>query len=181
MLLELLNEVGIVAYSRKHQTVRITAPIPEPDAANPTIRVVEPTRPFSNIKHLREILRAAREYVWWCDPQFSKRGLEPLADEADAAHITEIRILSGPANATADATSDFKRFKAEMATAGITAEWRVVPKDKMTWHDRFIVSKNETWNVPPINTLYKGDYSEAGRSEARPPFDTWWQEGNPIV
>jgi hypothetical protein len=42
--LQTLNAAGIVAYSNKHQTVRILAPVPEEIAA--VVRVVEPERPY---------------------------------------------------------------------------------------------------------------------------------------
>lgn len=32
-------------------------------------------------------------------------------------------------------------------------------------------------NVPPVNTLYKGDYSQASRTPTRPPFERWWADG----
>jgi len=75
---------------------------------------------------------------------------------------------------------DFKRFAAEMGNRGIVAQWRVIEPTKMHWHDRFILGRRQSWNVPPVNTLYKGDYSEAARTPARPPFDGWWVLGTPL-
>jgi hypothetical protein len=179
--LQVLNQVGIVAYSNKMQTVRITAPLPDGGQAfAPVVRVVEPDRPYSNVRHLREILRQCDGYIWWAEPHFGRKGLEPLVDEAEGERITDIRILSGPAQVNERAENDWKRFHAEMAALGITAEWRVVPQP-LPWHDRFIVSRKQTWNVPPINTLYKGDYSEASRTTVRPPFEKWWADGVPLA
>jgi hypothetical protein len=178
--LQVLNQAGIVAYSNKMQTVRITAPLPNGgEEFAPVVRVVEPDRPYSNVRHLREILRQCDGYIWWAEPHFSRKGLEPLADEADAERITEIRILSGPAQVDDKAKKDWKRFAAEMAALRIQAEWRVV-EGRPEWHDRFILSKKQAWNVPPVNTLYKGDYSEASRTPTRPPFEKWWADGKPL-
>jgi hypothetical protein len=72
-----------------------------------------------------------------------------------------------------DATRrDFTRYAAEMRQRGITAEWRIIEPAKMDWHDRFILGRRQAWNVPPVNTLFKGDYSEASRTPKRPPFET---------
>jgi hypothetical protein len=161
------------------QTVRVTVDMPEPEAeAELAVRVVQPERPYSNVRNLRETLRACKGYIWWADPHFAKKGLEPLDDEADVTKITEIRILSGPAQAT-DAAKDYKRVQAEMKELGIAVEWRIVQTADRTWHDRFIVTRGKALNVPPLNTIYKGDYSEFARTD-RPPFESWWNTGKPL-
>lgn len=177
--LQNLNAAGIVAYSNKLQSVRIVAPVPEEMAA--VVRVVEPERPYSNVLALREILRSCEEYIHWAEPHLPRRALEPLSYEADAAEIKEIRLLSGERSMDDGTRKDFVRFTKEMENRGIKAEWRVVPADKMDWHDRFILGRRQAWNVPPFNTLYKGDYSEAARTPSRPPFDRWWQDGKPLA
>ena len=63
-MLSVLNAMDVVAYSVKLQTVRIVAPIPDEESPAPTLRVVEPDRPYSNIRHLRETLRQCREFIW---------------------------------------------------------------------------------------------------------------------
>lgn len=73
---------------------------------------------------------------------------------------------------TEDALGDLKRFRREMKHLGITVEWRVAPKKDIDWHDRFIVGRNQAWNVPPVNTLQTGDYSE---------LEKWWAEGTPLA
>ena len=178
--LQRLNDMGVVAYSKKAQTVRILVAVPGPEEPEPTVRVIERDRPYSNVVALRRTLRACRGHIWWVDAHFSRKGLEPLADEADGTLVTEIRILSGPAQVGADTGADFKRFKNEMATLGITAEWRVIERTDQEFHDRFIVTKGKAWNVPPINTLYKGDYSEISITSL-PPFEAWWSKGKPLA
>jgi hypothetical protein len=59
----------------------------------PSVRVVEPDRPFRNVRNVREVLRGCRDFIWWADMHFEKRGLEPLADEADTSRISTIRVL----------------------------------------------------------------------------------------
>lgn len=67
-----------------------------------------------------------------------------------------------------------------MTALDISAEWRVVPKGKRDWHDRFIITKRKACNVPPLNILYKGDYSEAFNTTERPPFEAWWKDAVPL-
>jgi hypothetical protein len=176
--LQTLNAAGIVAYSSKLQTARILAPVPEEIAA--VVRVVEPERPYSNVLALREILRSCEDYIHWAEPHLPRKALEPLSYEADAARISEINLLSGERSVDEATRKDFKRFAVEMKHRGITAEWRVFPHRGMDWHDRFILGRRQAWNVPPLNTLYKGDYSEASRTPRRPPFDRWWAQGQPL-
>ena len=71
---------------------------------------------------------------------------------------------------------DFKRFKNEMKALGIEAKWRVMG-GKTAQHDRFILDRSHAWNMPPINTLLKGDYSEISETPNRPPFEEWWAAG----
>jgi hypothetical protein len=179
--LQTLNDLGIVAYSSKFQTVRIVAEVPVApiaDEAEPAVRIVTPDRPYQNVRHLMETLRACKEFIWWAEPHFTKKMLEPLHDEADATKVTTIRLLTGPAQSASD-TNEVRRFAAEMKSLGIAVEWRTVETRDRDWHDRYIVTRGKAWNVPPTNTLYKGDYSEIVATDA-PPFETWWKEATPV-
>jgi hypothetical protein len=182
VLLGILSKAGIVAYSNKLQTVRITIPIPDEGGPEPTVRVIDPERPYSNIRHLREVLRACRDFIWWTEPHFAPKLLEALANEADSEKISEIRILTGTESrerVLKKGVEDFQRFRSEMKALGINAHWRVGSKrDK---HDRFLLERARTWNMPPINTLMKGDYSEISETPNRPPFEDWWSEGTDLV
>jgi hypothetical protein len=180
--LRILNGLDIVTYSNKKQTLRVVTEMVamNEDAEEPLVRVIEPDRPFSNVRHVREILRGCDEYIWWVDAHFSRAGLEPLADEVDGARIKEIRILSGAANAGDKARKDFERFKTEMAALGVAVEWRVVDRADVVFHDRFILTKGKAWNGPPINTVFTGKYSELGRTNALPPFEDWWIGGTTL-
>ena len=176
--ISMLNRAGVVAYSNKLQTVRITMAVPGGSATQ--VRVIAPERPYSNVVALRQILRECEGYIWWAEPHLGRKALEPLALEADVAKISDIRLLSGDKAVDDTARSDFKRFHAEMQNIGISSEWRVIEKSKINWHDRFVIGRKQAWNVPPVNTLHKGDYSEATRTPTRPPFERWWSIGVPL-
>jgi hypothetical protein len=181
VLLTVLRSADIVAYSNKNQTVRITVPIPDEGGPEPKVRVINPDQPYSNVRHLREVLRSCRDHIWWAEPHFVRKLLEPLSDEADSQHVSEIRILTGSAKTDeelARGRSDFRRFRSEMKDKGIDAKWRIMGggRDK---HDRFVVERSRAWNVPPINTLLKGDFSQINETEA-PPFEEWWAAGTDL-
>ncbi len=140
-------------------------------------RVIRPDEPFSNLVRLRKVLRETEEFIEWADLHFSARGLEGIAVTVDPAAVRAIRILSGTANVNDRARKDFERFCAELKQKGIAAEWRTLTDFA---HDRFIITKNACYNVPPINSLLKGSYSEILETLNRPPFDEWWKKASPI-
>lgn len=181
-LLRWLNKVGVIAYSTRLKTVRSL--LPAPDAAlageiQAIASMVSPKTPYLNVVRLRRVLRPLRGVVWWADPHFGARALEELAEELDPQIVTEVRILSGNApNVLSERSGkDFIRFAAEMAVKGIAAEWRV--DGLRDWHDRWLADDRVAWNVPPVNTLFKNDYSEIYPASERPPLDDWWTRATP--
>jgi len=137
------------------------------------VKVVKPEEPYSNVIKLRQLLRESEEYIWWIDPHFSARGLEELIASINPALVREVRILSGPANIDKRAKHDFTRFHEELSNKGIDAEWRIL---RGFSHDRFIINKNVCYNVPPINSLLQGQYSEISQTPNKPPFGQWWDK-----
>jgi hypothetical protein len=177
------SKVGVLAYSSKLKTVRSLAPAPDAALAGEVQAIaamVSPKTPYLNVVRLRRILRPLRGVVWWADPHFGARALEELAEELDTMAVTEIRILSGDAENVVSPKSmkDFERFRAEMANKNVLVEWRVDAKTTRDWHDRWIADDKVVWNVPPINTLLKNDYSEISPSSERPPLTEWWSRSS---
>jgi hypothetical protein len=182
-LFVVLNAAFIVAWSKQRQTVRILVELPESsNEFEPIVRVIERERPFSNAMHLRQILRSCEGYIHWAEPHLPRKALESLVSEADASRIKEIKLVSRPPKDEELPLfkTDWQRFKKEMNALAIEAEWRLVPAKSLNLHDRYIVGRNTVWNVPPVNSLHKGDYAEAFKTPNRPPFDRWWTEGAPL-
>lgn len=174
-----LSSTGVLAYSQKLKTIRSLAPAPDVALAGEIqsmAAMISPKSPYLNLVRLRRILRRLTGVVWWADPHFGTRGLEELAEELDPATVHELRILSGDADNVVSPKSlrDYKRFREELGGKGITVEWRVDGKANRNWHDRWIADKSQIWNVPPINTLLRNDYSEITPASDRPPFLEWW-------
>jgi hypothetical protein len=181
-LLRWLNKVGVLTYSTKLKTVRSL--LPAPDAAlageiQAIASMISPKTPYLNVVRLRRVLRPLRGVIWWADPHFAARALEELAEELDTQVVAEVRILTGNApNVLSERSGkDFTRFSAEMAAKGVAAEWRVDPS--RDWHDRWLADDRVAWNVPPVNTLFKNDYSEIYPTSERPPLESWWGRSTP--
>ena len=178
----ILNNAGIVVWSKQKQTVRVVIELPEPSGEfEPTVRVIEKDRPFSNVVHLRQMLRSCEDYIWWAEPHLPRKALESLVLEADRAKISELRLVSSPKEIDDATRKDWKRFRSEMLALGIAAEWRVAKPGTLGLHDRYIIGRRQVWNLPPVNSLHKGDYSEAFSTPNRPPFAKWWDAGRGIL
>jgi GTPase SAR1 family protein len=139
--------------------------------------VIRPEEPYSNVIRLRTILRASENYIFWVDLHFSARALEEIAASLDPSAVQTVKILSGPANLNDRARRDFARFQTELSRQNVSAEWRVL--EDFT-HDRFIITSDACYNVPPINSLLRGSYSEILPTPNRPPFEEWWERASPI-
>lgn len=179
---KMLNMLGVVAYSQKLKTVRYIPDDPEAAKAGETpdlAAMISPRTPYSNLARLRRVLRSLNGMVTWADPHFGARAFEELADEIDPSKVTELRVLSGVADnvLTAKSFKDYKRFVEEMGLKGIQVEWRVDPA--RDWHDRFLVHGQGAYNMPPVNNLFQGQYSEILPSSVRPPVQEWWDRSAP--
>jgi hypothetical protein len=155
--------------------IPIKADLHEPQASVSSLAaIISPRTPLQNVARLRRVLRTLRGVVWWADPHFSARALEDLAEELDLSNVKEVRILSGDASnvITRRANADFQRFTEELANHGVPASWLV--DRQRDWHDRWLFDNKGGYNMPPINTLYKGDYAEILPTNARPPLEAWF-------
>jgi hypothetical protein len=183
--LMLLNQCSILKYNKKSSGVTILYNPRTSEDVEISTKFLSPETPYSNVRNLREILRNSTEFVHWFDKHFSLKGLEPLHDEADGTKINEIRILSGITSGRVNERlrDDFIRFRDEMKTRQINAELRILCNKEILndIHDRWIVSKNSVFNIPPVDTIFQGQYSEMKKTENRPPFEEWWLNGLDII
>jgi len=177
-----LNEVDVLRFSTKTKTIRMISD--DADAAKagevPDLAaMISPRTPFSNLARLRRVLRTLRGAVTWADPHFNVKAFEELVDELDPSTVTSLRIISGKqADLSPKTFADYDRFRRELAARGISVEWRV-DETQRDWHDRFLVHGGGSLNMPPINTLFKGDYSEIYQSTQMPPVQEWWDRSSP--
>lgn len=180
----MLNSIGILSYSKKMNKVVIKY---NPGTEKPERKeiAISPTTPFTNIKHLREILRNCEDYLWWFDKHFSRKGLEPLVEELDGNKVNDVRILLSinSSDNFVKLHSDYKRFKSEMEIRGINLSCKIIiDKDLINEiHGRWIMSKSFCYKVPPLNSLFMGQYDEIVKIKTRPTFNEWWNNSLDLV
>lgn len=183
-ILGILNSVDIVSYSKRMGTVQFKETEEVEEENQESYRTTSRT-PYSNLMRFRKALRSCSGDLLWIDRHFSKKGFEPLAEEATGEQFTSIRILCGPSHVNTNMRDDFKRFRQEMENRDIDAELRVMT-DKSTLrdlHDRWILSSDgASWNVPPINSLYGNQEAEIIKTEEdEDSFDDWWKDAEDII
>jgi len=140
--------------------------------------------PYSNLVRFRKAIRACEGDLFWIDRHFTKKGLEPLAEEVTGDRFSSIRILCGPAHVDTNLRDDFKRFIKEMDNRDITAELRVITdeSEQRGIHDRWILSsEGASWNVPPINSLYGNQEAEIHQTDEDVDFEDLWDDSEDII
>lgn len=138
---------------------------------------LDPARPFTNELALRRVLRELRGQVFWYEQHMGPKALELLAEELAPEHVSEVSLLSGPANVTTRVKNRFERFAAELANNGVRAEWRVLPTDvAREFHARVLFDEESVWELPPLNSLLKGTVDSIRPSRMpRSIFEDAWQ------
>lgn len=189
--LELMNRGGLIVYNRANSTMRVLAnpaSLKPPDEAARGERErghsISPKRPYGNMLALADLLRSARGWICWYEQHMPAKALEVLYRETDGAVVSDIRLLSGPANVDDRLRSEFKRFKAEMESGrGISVAWRVLSKDEARGrHDRYFLSEGLSRNLPPLNSIFANSSGEILPSEMTvAEFGEWWMLGEDLL
>lgn len=145
-------------------------------------RGLSPETPFTNEMHIREVVRQSDAYIHWFDKYFTRRGLEFLAAEVDPDEVDEVKILTGTKQTDHNLRKDFEKFKEEMEAQGVDAEMKVLSGGTAyEIHDRWLISENQAYNIPSINTIGRNQYAEITEAASRPPFQDWWEESDDIL
>lgn len=79
--------------------------------------------------------------------------------------------------------SDFERFEEEMGNREVDAELRVMTNGEHLGklHDRWILSDGSSWNVPPVNSLYRNQEAELHKVTEDISFDERWDDAADII
>jgi hypothetical protein len=171
--LNLLSEAGLASYSRKLDRLRVIWS-PDEETEPQGAAFISPSTPFSNIRRARQLVASLKGHVFWVDKHFDAKAFDVICDAAAAPRITQFTIISGPEHCTSKAKGEYGRLRQEMQSRGVSLEWRIVDGATMpTFHDRWILDGDQCWNVPPVNTIFKGQASEMLRSQSRPDIDAY--------
>jgi hypothetical protein len=149
----------------------------------PETAYLDPATPFTNELALRKVIRGLHGSVFWYEQHMSRKNLEPLIEELDCDRVQEIRLLSGPANISDKVKRAFESFAVELRGKGATAHWRVLPAEvARDMHARVIFDDSSAWELPPLNSLYKGTVDSIHRSQIpRDRFEDAWNEGESLA
>jgi len=144
--------------------------------------IFNPDEPYSNIIKLKKTLSSCSESIYWIDKYYSPPAFDLLLESIDPS-IREIKILTSINKTTENIRSKFKRFKDEMKNKGINAEMRVMidPSLIKLIHDRWIIASNVSYNVPSVDSIMRGQYSEITKTESKVPYKTWWDNSSDII
>lgn len=159
---------SIGAGPAQESLIEATSPSPVEDT------YLDPERPFSNDLAIRRVIRQLRGSVLWYEQHMDRKVLELLQDELRAGQLEEIRLLSGPARVSAKTKDAFERFSTELEKHGVFASWRVLPTDRARkMHARVIADDDQTFEVPPLNSVLAGTVDSIRSSEI--PLDVFEQ------
>jgi len=81
----------------------------------------------------------------------------------------------------------FKYFKQEMQNKNINCELKVITESKVksSIHDRFIITKYESFNIPSPDIIARGQLSEISKSENKEQlekeFEDLWEKTKDII
>lgn len=153
--------------------------------------LITPDTPFSNELMIRRTIESCRDFLYWVDKYFSRKGLEYLADSLVKDKIRSIKILMDgtpllikeTGKMKEDLRNDFRKFTEEMKNRGIICELRVIVDSKVrrNIHDRWIITKDNKFNLPSPDTIARGQYSEISETSSNIPFDLWWGNSLDII
>ena len=164
-----LNKCSIISYDKKSGFIKVLYN-PQMEDISAKSLFIAPEKPFTNVMHLRKILTKCNGYIWWLDKHFDSKGFEPLIESIDANKIDHIKILMGNTNVNQKMKKDFKRLNEEFNMRGIDIECRVI-LNKSNFHeihDRWIITNDIVYNVPPINSIYRGQFCEINITDKIP-------------
>lgn len=150
------------------ETIGAVPTVEEPALVPDTIAdsYLHPDRPFSNDLAIRRVIRQLRGDVLWYEQHMDRKALEILTDDLPVEQIDELRLLSGPANVSSKVKKAFKRFSTELEKHGTVAQWRVLPVERAREiHARVISDDDQTFEVPPLNSVLAGTVDSIRPSE----------------
>ena len=146
---------------------------------------ISPTMPFSNEMAIINTIENCEDYIYWIDKYFSKKGLGWLIQALEDKKVNIVKIIAAPSDLekTTSIRKSFQKFKTEMSGRGITCELRIIidSKTRSSIHDRWIITKNTTYNIPSTDVIARGQSSQIKKNVARPDFEYWWNASTDII
>ena len=145
--------------------------------------LISPDTPFSNKMIIWDTIKSCQDYIYWIDKYFSEEGLQLLIGSVDEKKIQTIKILTSLARIDYRFRRLFQDFKMEiLKKKNINCELRIMnSKLGSNIHDRWIISKDSSFNIPSPDVIARGQFSEVKSTSNRPPFEKWWDDSLDII
>jgi hypothetical protein len=137
---------------------------------------LDPAKPFTNELALRKVIRGLQGQLFWYEQHMTRKNLEPLIEEVQNELVEKIRLLSGPAHISEKLKRAYEIFATELQNKGVMTEWRILPDDvARDIHARVLFDDATAWELPPLNSLYKGTVDSIHSSSIpRTRFEEAW-------
>jgi hypothetical protein len=148
--------------------------------------LISPQNPFTNRIIFTNMLKSCDGYIYWVDKFFSKKGME-LLSESVGKNIKKIKIIMSIDKVDENFRSLYKSFKKEMQNKEIKCELKVITESKIksSIHDRFIITKYESYNIPSPDIIARGQLSEISKSKNKEKlekeFKKLWETSKDII
>lgn len=144
--------------------------------------LVSPGQPWRNRRGLEQVVSECKTVLYWFDKNFSGAGLDIVGEVVRRDLISDIRILSlEDENQGKRVRRSYYNLAKELLKDGITLEWRFIDSKLVRdTHDRWIITGHCAWNIPNLNAVLSGQYSEIVKSDnvagLRGMFEAMWQK-----
>lgn len=157
--LELCEAVGVVLLNKRWYAFTVAVQPDEPVPADSYL--LHPDTPYSNRRCVVRLLSELKGDVYWLDKYFSAEGLDFIVAGVNPKCSTRVVIVSGPQH-VARSTQLYSLAKTELAARDVELQWKVCRDNDVlpSWHDRWIIDDVSTFNMPPVGSLVKGQYSQ---------------------
>jgi len=149
---------------------------------------IDPDLPYRNRINVYKAFGNCTDYLWWVDKHFRSYGLELLEDYwslPGRPPLQEIRILGSTKVLGAELGRlgrQFTQLQQQLSNLGIQVEMRILddPGLLSSLHDRYIISKDIAFNLPPVGSLYKGQRGSICLDDNPPDFLSLWNQARAI-
>ncbi|MCL2770754.1 MAG: hypothetical protein FWD89_00370 [Firmicutes bacterium] len=163
--LVLLNKFKILVLDKKNGTFYLKEPL----VSDVVIKqyYISPSTPFSNLLNIKKTLRSCKGDIYWIDKHFRKEAFEIIIDGLSPDGVKSLTIISTDENATQSAKADFELLKQELAARNIILAWLVLTDKTLKLHDRWLISDNNVYNIPPVLAIIRGQMAEIIKTESK--------------
>ena len=147
--------------------------------------LIAPGKDYDNSINYIGHIEDAVEFIYILDPYYKENSLRLLRKGLiNNSSVKTIRILTKPNTIDEDFKDSFGDFARQMSKEGIAIEFRVVvePKIQGKIHNRYLITKNKSYDFVSADTIERGQLSHIKEvSDVKPIFDQFWEKGRELM